>query len=207
MAQTEAINSIVCRFLRSHQERLLDVAEVITTQEIEGLTSFSCVMRGIRRSYRLFISVERQEPGYEIQFLAELLRPESLSEQIDEKGTEFFSTMVRRLNEPYPGEPFAFDAGHPSLLCSALADGLSEDAITEDLLNGLFAAIRYLVRHYEKHLDTLLLEMTSNPYPEGFKCRQCGHCCMNLEAHYMSVPQADVDRWRKPQGSTFSNGW
>jgi Fe-S-cluster containining protein len=33
--------------------------------------------------------------------------------------------------------------------------------------------------------------------PENFKCKQCGHCCLNLsDAFQTSVSQKDVDMWR-----------
>jgi len=34
--------------------------------------------------------------------------------------------------------------------------------------------------------------------PKSFRCKQCGHCCLNLlEAYYTSIPQDDIDLWKK----------
>ncbi|HOV87832.1 MAG TPA: YkgJ family cysteine cluster protein [Syntrophobacteraceae bacterium] len=198
MVQHETIRSIVHDFLKNRDASAsLFGGNISVLRENERGAALSMVINGAKSSYRLITVVEAEEKGYLINFIVELLDPKSLAGEIKDKGAEFFSTMVVRLNEPLPGSPFIFDPKHPSLLCSALADELLDEAVTEDLLKELYAAIHYLVRQYERYYDALLLEKVGKPYPEGFKCKQCGHCCMNLDAHSMSVPQKDVDRWRE----------
>lgn len=31
--------------------------------------------------------------------------------------------------------------------------------------------------------------------PKGFLCKQCGHCCLNMEAHYSCATLKDVVLW------------
>jgi len=33
--------------------------------------------------------------------------------------------------------------------------------------------------------------------PDGFNCRQCGNCCLNLNAFYSCASEADVRRWER----------
>ena len=33
--------------------------------------------------------------------------------------------------------------------------------------------------------------------PDGFKCKQCGNCCLNLNAFYSCASEADVKRWEE----------
>ena len=35
--------------------------------------------------------------------------------------------------------------------------------------------------------------------PEGFKCKQCGNCCLNLEASHTTAYEEDVQLWRKEE--------
>ena len=32
---------------------------------------------------------------------------------------------------------------------------------------------------------------------DGFKCKQCGHCCINLNAFATCASEADVQRWEE----------
>jgi hypothetical protein len=199
VALSETIRSVIHSFLKSRDRNPLgaDLIDDILLED-DDIAAFSTVVYGARSPYRLILMAEKEEKGHFLNLIAELLDPKSLVDEIKDGEADFFTAMVERLNEALPGVPFVFDANHPSLLCSVQVDGqLSEEAITENLLKDLHAAIYYLVRQYEKHYDTLLLEKVRAPYPEGFKCKQCGHCCMNLNAHYMSVPQEDVDRWHE----------
>ncbi|MBT3296843.1 MAG: hypothetical protein HN919_18470 [Verrucomicrobia bacterium] len=33
--------------------------------------------------------------------------------------------------------------------------------------------------------------------PDGFKCKQCGHCCLNLNAFATCASEEDVERWAR----------
>lgn len=33
--------------------------------------------------------------------------------------------------------------------------------------------------------------------PEGFVCKQCGHCCLKLNAYYTFATEADVALWKE----------
>ena len=33
--------------------------------------------------------------------------------------------------------------------------------------------------------------------PKDFTCKQCGNCCLNLNAYYTCVGEDDVRQWRK----------
>jgi hypothetical protein len=54
----------------------------------------------------------QEEKGYLVNLIVELLDPKSLAALIEDEGAGFFSTMVQRLNEPLPGNPFVFDPNH-----------------------------------------------------------------------------------------------
>jgi hypothetical protein len=32
---------------------------------------------------------------------------------------------------------------------------------------------------------------------KNFKCMQCGNCCLNLEAHFTTVSESDIQMWQE----------
>jgi Fe-S-cluster containining protein len=64
----------------------------------------------------------------------------------------------------------------------------------------VYAEIEWAQANVAKHPKTGVTGLLVETEMEKFKCVQCGHCCLNLsDAYQTSVPDSDVNRWKREQ--------
>jgi hypothetical protein len=82
MARHETVRSVVHNFLKNRNASPSDSGIFKLFQENEHKVAMATIINTVRSSYRLITVVEEEQKGHLINFIAELLDPQALAEEV-----------------------------------------------------------------------------------------------------------------------------